>query len=57
MVLFWVCIMGVNEERRRWMGNGWVIVGEIDVDEVCYFFEMDPFLRCLLVILILVSVK
>lgn len=57
MVLFWVCIMGVNEERRRWMGNGWVIVGEIDVDEVCYFFEMDPFLRCLLVILMLVSVK
>ena len=57
MVLFWVCIMGVNEERRRWMGNGWVIVGEIDVDELYYLYELDPLLRCLLVILIQVSVK
>ena len=57
MVLFWVCIMGVNEERRRWMGNGWVIVGESDGDELYYLFELDPLLRCLLVILIQVSVK
>ena len=50
-------IVGVNKERRRWMSDGWLKVGESDVDELCYLFELDPLLRCLLVILIQVSVK
>ena len=50
-------MMGVNEEGRRWMSDGWLEVGESDGDELYYLYELDPFLRCLLVILILVSVK
>jgi len=50
-------MMGVNEEGRRWMSDGWLEVSESDGDELYYLFELDPFLRCLLVILIQVSVK
>ena len=49
--------MGMNKERRKWMSDGWLEVGESDGDELYYLYELDPFLRCLLVILIQVSVK
>ena len=39
------------------MSDGWLEVSESDGDELYYLYELDPFLRCLLVILIQVSVK